>query len=150
MFRVRGADRENQGGAASNSSHQSQGLGSTWCFGRDRASGRGRNGCPGQMARMERRSAFAEAQQLVQQGHEAEKGSYAEAEGAQEPRVNRPSSYLAALKHYEQALKTTRQLTQEYPATVAARKFAEHDVRLGPYAVSELEKTLIQKCGRKL
>lgn len=92
---------------------------------------------------------FAEAQQLVQQGHEAEKGSYAEAEGAQEPRVNRPSSYLAALKHYEQALKTTRQLTQEYPATVAARKFAEHDVRLGPYAVSELEKTLIPKMREK-
>ena len=92
---------------------------------------------------------FAEAQQLVQQGHEAEKDSYAEAEGAQEPRVNRPSSYVAALKHYEQALETTRQLTQDYPATVAARKFAEQDVRLGPYTVSELENTLIPKMREK-
>jgi hypothetical protein len=75
---------------------------------------------------------FAEAHQLVQQGQEAEKSSYAE-----------------AFEHYQVALKKAQKITENYPSTSVGVKLTQEDATLGPYTITELQDSVVPKMKEK-
>ncbi|MGH8580556.1 MAG: type II secretion system major pseudopilin GspG [Gammaproteobacteria bacterium] len=88
---------------------------------------------------------FAEAQQLVQQGQEAEQKKTAGSRPPKESAASVSPLDAEALKYYEAALENVHRLITDYPSTLSGKKTAEPTARLGAHTISELEKIIVPR-----